>query len=261
MKISLDNKKAFVGGSSKGIGKAIATQLANSGASVTIVGRNSVDLEATLASLRKDVHQQHQLLVVDYNDLEQYKTIVSDYFAKNKVDILVNNTNGPKPGAALENKAEDFQTAFNLLFQVAQFTTQCSMASMLENGFGRIINVCSVTAKEPLPNLVLSNSIRAALLAWAKTLATAVAANNITVNNVLTGYFDTERFAEIVRNQSQQLNVAETTIKANIIATIPAKRLGKPEEYGQLVTFLASDYASYLTGCSIPLDGGYLKGV
>lgn len=259
MKISLKNKRALVGGSSGGLGKAIAQQLAASGASVTLMARNEDKLKTVLESLATSEGQSHHYLVVDFSDYEGYKTIISKYFESNSVAILINNTQGPSAGNALEKNVEDYQDAFNLLFKTVVFTTELALPYMIQNKWGRIINVASISVKEPLSYLALSNSIRASLVTWAKSLATDVGDKKITVNSILTGYFDTERIAQLNAKKAEQLGISEDEVLADMKSKVPIKRIGDPKEYGYLVTFLASDNAAFITGTQIPIDGGLLK--
>jgi 3-oxoacyl-[acyl-carrier protein] reductase len=259
MKIDLKHKKALVGGSTQGLGKAIALQLAECGASVTLLARNEDKLKATLKELNVDFGQQHQYIVVDFLNFNDFSAKTTKYFKHNSVDILVNNTNGPSAGTALDKTMQDYQLAFDLLFKTQCHLTLLALPAMKKNGFGRIINTASLSVKEPIAHLVLSNTIRAAVTNWAKTLATDIAKDGITVNNILTGIFDTERI--------QQLNAVQATTKGvsieenlnETINSIPMKRLGKPSEFGYLVAFLASEYSSYITGTNIPIDGGIIK--
>ena len=259
MNISLKNKKALVGGSSSGIGKAIAKQLAASGASVTLMSRSENKLKGIVAELPTANGQKHNYLVVDFTDFKAYQKIISRYFEENAVDILVNNTQGPEAGSALEKIVSDYQEAFDLLFKTVVLTTELALAQMQKNNWGRIINVASVSVKEPLSNLALSNTIRAAVTTWAKSLATDVGICKITVNNILTGYFDTGRIAQLNAKKAEQLGISENEVRTEMESRVPLKRIGKPEEYGCLVTFLASDKAAYITGTNIPIDGGLLK--
>ena len=259
MIISLKNKKALVGGASQGLGKAVAIQLAASGASVTVMARNEEKLQKLVNELPASSGQQHQYLVVDFSELDHYKIIIEKYFTKNTIDILVNNTNGPKAGTVADKTDEDYQSAFNLLFQTVQHTTSLALKSMKENGFGRIINLTSRTVKEPVDNLALSNTIRAAVVAWAKTLSRNVGKYNITVNSILTGNFDTERLTELFELQATAQNKSLPEIIKTAEADIPLQRLGRPEELANVVCFLASEQASYVTGTSIPIDGGLLR--
>jgi len=259
MHIDLRHKKALVGAASAGIGKGIAQVLASCGASITLVARNAEKLQQTLAELDRSKGQKHQYLLVDYNDHAQYKASISAYFQKNQVDILVNNSNGPLAGTVAEKELQDYQQAFELLFQNHCFTVLQALPGMKRNAYGRIINVSSLTVKEPNAQLVLSNSIRTALMSWSKSLADEVAADNITVNSILTGFFNTDRIRSITENIANQNGISyEEALQARI-NSIPAKRLGTAQEYGQLVAFISSEYASYLTGTSIPLDGGLLR--
>ena len=259
MNISLKGKKALVGGSSGGIGKAIAQQLAESGASITLMSRSEDKLQALVSALPTGEGQKHGYLVVDFTDFGAFKKKISGYFADHTVDILVNNTQGPKAGSAMEVNVADYQDAFDLLFKSVVLTTELALEHMVRQQWGRIINVTSVSVKEPLSYLALSNSIRAAVVTWAKTLATDVARHQITVNSVLTGYFDTERIAQLNKKKAEQLGIPATEVRADMEARVPVKRIGDPNEYGYLVAFLASRQAAYITGTQIPIDGGLLK--
>ncbi|GAB3421796.1 SDR family oxidoreductase [Niabella aquatica] len=261
MIISLQNKKALVGGASQGLGKAVAVQLAASGASVTIMARNEAKLQQVISELSASEGQQHDYLVVDFSDFESFKIKMDDFFSNHAVDILVNNTNGPKAGTVSEQKETDYQSAFSLLFQTVQYTTSLAVKGMKENRCGRIINLTSRTVKEPADNLALSNIIRAAVVAWGKTISRDVGKYNITVNNILTGNFDTERLNELFSLQAKAQNTSIEAITKTAEADIPLQRLGRPEELANLVTFLASEQASYITGASIPVDGGLLKSI
>lgn len=259
MQINLQHKTALVGGASAGIGKAIAQQLAESGASVTLMSHSEEKLKNILAELPAENGQKHQFLVVDFNDFDAYKRLISAYFENNSVDILVNNTQGPPAGTALDKDVNDYQEAFDLLFKIAVFTTECALKHMRKKQWGRIVNVASVSVKEPLAHLVLSNSIRAALVTWAKSLATEVGKDQITVNSILTGYFDTQRITDLNAKKAKESGQTESEVRSAMEAQVPVKRIGMPEEYGYLVTFLASEQAGYITGTQIPIDGGLLK--
>jgi 3-oxoacyl-[acyl-carrier protein] reductase len=259
MKISFENKNALVGGSTQGLGKAIAIQLAECGANVTLMARNEAKLKKVLQELNTESGQKHSYVEVDFYDLPDFKKTVSGFLKNHPVHILINNTNGPEAGGVLEKNLSDYQKAFDLLFQTICFTTLEVLPGMQMKKYGRIINVSSLSVKEPIQNLALSNTIRIALTSWAKALATEVAKDNITVNSILTGNFDTERLNHLISLQSKAKGVSEEEIRATRIAAIPMKRFGRPSEYGYLAAFLASDYASYITGTNIPIDGGLLK--
>jgi len=259
MEISLRGKHALVGGSSRGIGLAIGRQLARSGARVTLAARSEARLARHVEALRRETGQAHDYLVTDYTNLETYVPQLEAFLREDPVDILVNNTQGPPAGTSLEMGPDDYQRAFDLLFQTAVHTTLRALPHMQEQGWGRIVNVASVSVREPLGYLALSNSMRSALVSWAKTLAGDVGPFGITVNSVLTGYFETERLASLNAKKAEQMGVAPSEVTDRLKAQVPLRRLGQPEEYGFLAAFLASDQAAYLTGAAIPLDGGLLK--
>jgi len=260
MNIQLTSKNALVGASTQGLGLAIAEELAKCGANVTLMARNEAKLKE-ITSLLPVMHenQVHQYLVADFSDFEKYQIIISDFFKNHTVDILVNNTNGPKAGTALNQDVKSYQQAFDLVFKTVCETTSLALPHMIKQKHGRIINVSSISVIEPIDNLVLSNAIRSATAAWAKTLSNEVAKHHITVNNILTGYFDTERINDLIDKQAISSGQTVSEIRKGRENEVPMKRLGKPEEYGYLVAFLASEYASYLTGASIPLDGGLAR--
>jgi 3-oxoacyl-[acyl-carrier protein] reductase len=257
MKIDLTGKNALVGGSSKGIGLGIATELANSGASVCLMARNETKLKEIVDQLPNS--ENHSYLVVDFSKFEEYKIKIEEYIKNNQVDILVNNTQGPPAGNSLSKNIDSYQEAFDLLFKSVVHTTSLVIPHMQKNKWGRIINVTSVSVKEPLNYLVLSNSIRSAVVAWAKSLSVDLGPDGITVNSILTGYFDTERIKELNKEKSKSLNISETEVLDKMKSLVPVSRLGRPEEYGYLISFLSSDNAAYINGASIPIDGGLLK--
>lgn len=259
MEINLVGKNALVGGSSKGIGKAIAERLAASGANVTLMARSEDLLKNTVATLDRSKGQSHYYLVVDFSDFAAFAAQMEDYFTTNSIDVLINNTQGPAAGGALEKTIEDYQTAFDLLFKCAVFTTSLALKHMQAQQWGRIINVASISVREPLNYLALSNSLRAALVTWAKSLSMDIAKDHITINNTLTGYFDTERIAQLNALKAKKMKIKPAAVRAAMEAQVPMQRIGRPEEYANLVCFLASEQASYITGTNIPIDGGLLK--
>jgi 3-oxoacyl-[acyl-carrier protein] reductase len=216
-------------------------------------------LQKIITELPTDQGQEHQYLVVDFTDFNGYQKIISNYFETNSIDILVNNTQGPSAGSTLEKKVVDYQEAFDLLFKTVVFTTELVLKHMMQQHWGRIINVASVSVKEPLSYLALSNSIRAAVVTWAKSLATDVGKHNITVNNVLTGYFDTDRIAQLNAKKAEQMGIEQREVRKDMESKVPVQRIGDPKEYGYLAAFLASDKAAYITGINIPIDGGLLR--
>ena len=256
MKINLKDKKALIGGSSKGLGYAVAKQLAVCGAMVTLVSRNEPLLKKNMIELKKLTGFDHDYIVVDYNDSEEYNKIIDEFFKTNSVDILINNTQGPNAGDVLSVSESDYKNAFNLLFQNTVNTSMAAIKGMKKNNWGRIINMASVSVKEPLSYLALSNTIRSAVTSWGKTLSIESGKHNITVNNILTGFFNTERLNQLNYEKSKKFNVSIEEVFDKMSEMVPLKRIGKPEEFGYLVAFLSSEYADYINGTNIPIDGG-----
>lgn len=261
MEINLKGLHAVVGGGSRGLGHASAVKLAAAGAQVTLMARNEDKLKKALTELPSPHGQKHDFLAVDYYDYEGLKEKSTQYFTERSIDILVNNTNGPKAGGVMDKTLDDYQDAFDLLFKSYHVLAHLSVDGMKKRGYGRIINVSSISVKEPIRDLVLSNTIRSAVVSWAKCLAMEVGQYGITVNNVLTGSFDTERIEEVMLAQSKSSGVSIENLRKQKTERIPCGRLGRPEEYGYLVTFLASPYAAYINGANIPIDGGYLQSI
>ena len=259
MLVKLKNKKALVGGSSRGLGNAVAKQLALSGAKVTLVARNEKNLIRSVKEISNITNIKHDYLVVDYNDFEDYKLKIGNYLKKNPIDILVNNTQGPKAGDVENVNIDDYQKSFDLLFKSVVYTTTLAVEHMKKNKWGRVINMASISVKEPLNYLALSNSIRSALTTWSKTLANQIGSHNITVNNVLTGYFNTERIKELNLEKAKKMNVELNEVYQSMEQQVPMRRIGEPQEFANLVTFLASELSSYINGINIPIDGGLLK--
>jgi len=259
MNINLKNKKAMVGGSSKGLGYAVAKQLAICGAHVTLVSRNEPLLKANILELKELTGIDHDFLVVDYNNSGAYKKIIDKFFSKNSVDILINNTQGPPAGDVLSVSQTDYENSFNLLFQNTVNTSMAAIKGMKNNNWGRIINMTSVSVKEPLSYLALSNTIRSAVTSWGKTLSIESGKNNITVNNVLTGFFNTERLNQLNSEKAKKFNIRVEDVFDKMSEMVPLKRIGEPKEFAYLIAFLSSEYANYINGINIPIDGGLLK--
>ena len=259
MKINLKDKKALIGGSSKGLGYAVAKQLAVCGAMVTLVSRNESLLKKNMIELKKLTGFDHNYIVVDYNDSEGYNKIITGFFKTNSVDILINNTQGPSAGDVLSVSESDYKNAFNLLFQNTVNTSMAAIKGMKKNNWGRIINMASVSVKEPLSYLALSNTIRSAVTSWGKTLSIESGKHNVTVNNILTGFFNTERLNQLNSEKAKKFNVSTDEVFDKMSEMVPLKRIGEPKEFGYLVAFLSSDFADYINGANIPIDGGLLK--
>ena len=259
MNISLKSKRALVGGSSKGLGNAVAKQLARSGATVTLLSSNEQRLINTVNDLKEQTGLNHDYLVVDYNNFEEYQKKIEEYLLVNPIDILINNTQGPRGGDVMNVSIEDYQKSFDLLFKSVVITTMIALKNMKKNKWGRIINMASMSVKEPLKYLALSNSIRSALTTWGKTLSNDLGSYNITVNNILTGYFNTQRINQLNSEKAKKLNINIEEVYQSMKELVPLKRIGDPREFAYLITFLASDNAAYINGANIPIDGGLIR--
>lgn len=256
MNLSLSGKMALVCGSTGGIGKACAMELAALGAKIILLARNEEILKETLKALPHP-ENQHDYLVADFSKPEQVQSVVSDFIQKgNALHILINNTGGPAPGPAHLAKPEEFLLAFQAHLINNHNLMQLCLPSMKEAGYGRIINIISTSVKIPLPNLGVSNTIRGAVGNWAKTLANELAGFGITVNNVLPGATATERLTGIIKNKATKLNISEEAARDEMLAEIPAKRFAQPEEIAYAAAFLASPAAAYINGINVPVDGG-----
>ncbi len=257
MNLDLTSKNALVCGSSQGIGKACAIELAALGANVTLFSRNHAALTGVLSQLDTSKNQQHSVLVTDFSQPEQVKTVINDAIAKGQhFEILINNTGGPAPGPANSADASAFIEAFNLHLISNHHLVQALIPYMKQQGYGRIINVISTSVKQPLPNLGVSNTIRGAVASWAKTLANELGEFGITVNNVLPGATATARLDAIIAGKAKKQNISIEQATANEKSTIPLRRFAEPEEFAAAAAFLASPAAGYITGINLPVDGG-----
>ena len=257
MEFSLNGKRALVCGSTQGIGLASAQSLAALGAGVTLFARSEDRLREALATLPEAGGAPHDWIAADFAD----PSGVADEIAAKLSDgvpyhILVNNTGGP-PGGPIENATpEAFLGAFNQHLINNQILAQALLPVFREAGYGRIINIISTSVKAPIPGLGVSNTIRAAVASWAKTLAGEVAKDNITVNNVLPGFTDTARLESLFKAKAEKTGQTYEQVRDAALAGIPAGRLGRPEEVASAVAFLATPAASYITGVNLPVDGG-----
>jgi 3-oxoacyl-[acyl-carrier protein] reductase len=256
MDLDLRNKRALVCGSTQGIGKASALELASMGASVTLLARNEDKLKGVLKELQSSAGQQHSYLVADFTNPESVKQAVSSLVEKGVVHILVNNTGGPAAGPALQAKPEDFVQAFTAHLISSHLLAQAVVPGMKEAGFGRIINIISTSVKSPIRGLGVSNTVRAAVANWSKTLSVELAAFGITVNNVLPGATMTGRLTSIIHAKAEKSGKGFEDVKSGMIDEIPAGRISEPHEVAAAVAFLASPAASYVNGINLPVDGG-----
>ncbi len=258
MNLDLTNKSALVCGSTQGLGYASAAELALLGCTVVLMARNEEKLKEAVKTLDNSKGQQHQYLVADFSDTGAVTAAITGFKKNNPIHILVNNTGGPPGGAALSAKAEDFLTAFNNHLINNHNLTRAVVPGMKEAGFGRIINIISTSVKNPIAGLGVSNTIRAAVANWAKTLATELGPFGITVNNVLPGFTKTVRADYVISAKAKAGNITEDAVMKQLIAEIPAGRIGQPEEFGAAVAFLCSPAAAYINGINLPVDGGRL---
>ncbi|MFN0132006.1 MAG: SDR family oxidoreductase [Phycisphaerales bacterium] len=257
MDTNLTGKRALVGGSTQGIGRAAAFELASLGAAVTLIARNSDALAKVAAELPKPAGQQHGFVVADFADPESLGPALRPLLDPTKpVHILINNTGGPPGGPAHDAAPEAFLVAFKTHLVSFQVLVKALLPGMRAAAYGRIINIISTSVKAPIPNLGVSNTIRAAVANWGKTLAHELGPFGITVNNVLPGFTDTARLAELFKARAAKTGKAYQSVVDEAISTIPAGRLGKPEEIAAAVGFLASPAASYVNGINLPVDGG-----
>lgn len=256
MNCSLLGKTALICGSTQGIGFATAMELAELGADCVLMARNETALQAAVALLPKQAGQQHNYRVADFDNTEEVEQCMAGLVNNFSVEILVNNSGGPAGGPITEAQPEQFLQTFNRHLICNHIITKAVIPSMKAAGYGRIINVISTSVKIPLPNLGVSNTIRGAVASWAKTMANELGMFQITVNNVLPGATLTQRLESILDQQSVRKGVAVATIAADMQQEIPLRRFAAASEIAQVIAFLASPAASYVTGTSIPVDGG-----
>jgi 3-oxoacyl-[acyl-carrier protein] reductase len=248
--LGIEGRTALVMAASRGIGKGIAGALAREGARVAISSRS----EESLREAAEQIDGEVQPFPADTGDLDRMRRLPGEVAeALGPIEILVINTGGPPGGGALDNSLEEWEEAFRTLVLATRVLVEGVVPGMRERGWGRIVNVASSSIREPIAGLTLSNANRLAALGLLETLADEVAGDGVTVNTVATGMFATERLAD----PQGSLEGAEAAAKERV----PAKRLGHPDEYGDLVAFLCSERAAYLTGAVIPLDGGLLRSV
>jgi 3-oxoacyl-[acyl-carrier protein] reductase len=248
MDLGIDGKVALVMGASAGIGQGVAAALAREGARVAMVSRSPERIEAAAAELEGAVP-----FVADAADSERLARLPIEVTEAmgGPTEILVTNTGGPPAGGALDHGVDEWEQAYRSLVLAPRILAGAVVPAMQAQGWGRIVNVGSTTTIEPNPALSLSNTHRAAAVGFLKTLAREIAADGITVNTVATGRFRTDRMAELYGSIE--------AVEEQAATEVPARRLGTPEEYGDLVAFLCSDRAAYITGTVIPIDGGLLR--
>jgi len=259
--MDLVKKTALVCGSTQGIGKAAAMALAKCGASVVLIARNEKRLNSVLEELpHVNDNQEHGILVADFTDSENLKGKIDQFVSSGKtVDILVNNTGGPPGGPIREASTREFLDAFNQHLICNHILVQGLYPGMVENNYGRIINVISTSVKQPIEGLGVSNTVRGAVANWSKTLATELGPFGITVNNILPGATATERLTDILQNVAKKIDGSYEDAENMMKNVTPAKRFAQPEEIANAIVFLASPEAGYINGINLPVDGGRTK--
>ncbi len=255
--LNLKGRKAIVCGSSQGIGKSTAIELAEMGAHVTLVARNEEALKKIVKELPGNPDVAHDYLVADFMDPSGLEKNLKDYLkAFDSWDILINNTGGPPAGKAIDANLEAFRVAFNAHLICNQIMAQNIVPLMKKSGYGRIVNIISTSVKQPIPGLGVSNTIRGAVANWSKTLSLELGEFGITVNNVLPGATQTQRLDNIIQRKSEKAAKSESEVMEEMKNEIPAKRFAKPEEVAQAIAFLCTESAAYINGINIPVDGG-----
>ncbi len=259
MEINLKNKTAWVFGGSKGIGRAIAVELAKAGASILLIARNKNSLKQTYDELCTQQQQEHDTLSIDMNNLDLLQSTFQEYRNLNSVDFLINNSGGPAGGLAHMADIDEYLRAFNQHVLAAQTVSQIALKVMKSKRFGRIINIISTSVKQPINGLGVSNTIRGAMANWSKTISNEVAPFGVTVNNILPGATETERLSGLIEKTASKNNCSTETVIKTLKQAIPVGRFARPEELAYMVVFLCSNYANYINGINIPVDGGRTK--
>lgn len=262
MNLGLKNKVALVAASSKGLGKAVAWQLAREGAKLVICARDKKILEKAADEIFLETGVSVFPLSVDLMEADQIEWLMEetlDLFGK--VDILITNAGGPPPGDFQDLGESEWQNAVQLTMLSAVRLTRAVLPSMQKQNWGRIVHITSVSVKQPVPGLHLSNVIRPSLIGFTKTLAQEMAQHNILINAVCPGYYMTDRVKQLLSDKAKKTKTKLEDLQQSITDQIPLGRIGRPEELAALVAFLASERASYITGTTIQADGGYVKGI
>ena len=260
MDFGLKDKVALVAASSQGLGRAVAEELAAEGASLVLCARDSRTLTETAAAIAEKSNAHVLAVPADVTITEDIERLVQAGIERfGHIDILVTNAGGPPAGTFEQLTREQWEQAIRLTLLSAVELTRQVLPGMKERRWGRILNITSIAVKQPIENLLLSNSLRAGLTGFARTLANEVAPYGITVNNVMPGYTRTERLEELAEMMAEKQGISASEFRGKWENEIPMGRLGEPRELAAVVAFLASERASYVTGTSIQVDGGWIK--
>lgn len=261
MDLDLHGRHALVCGASEGIGRATAHELALLGASVTVLSRRADALQRVVDALPAADGQRHGLLAADMADSAQVGVLVAGLAGRSPIHILINNTGGPAGGPANLASASEYSDAFQRHVLTGQAMVQAVLPGMRHAQWGRIVNVVSTSVREPIAGLGVSNTIRAAVAGWAKTLSRELGGDGITVNNVLPGFTETARIDQIVGNRARAEGRSEAEVADAMRAGVPAGRFARPEETGGVIAFLCSPAAAYVNGVSLAVDGGRMASI
>jgi 3-oxoacyl-[acyl-carrier protein] reductase len=258
--LGLREKVALVAGASRGLGRAVAEELAAEGANLVLCARNADALAHAAAAIEGSARVRVLAEPADVSDPAAVRRLVARGIERfERIDILVTNAGGPPAGPFESLTPEVWDAATRLTLTSAVELARAVLPGMKARRWGRIINITSIAVKQPVDSLMLSNSLRAAVTGFARTLATEVASHGITVNNALPGYTRTDRVEELARASEARGGPSADAVRRAWEGQIPMGRLGEPREFAALVAFLASDRASYITGASIPVDGGWIR--
>ncbi len=262
MKFELEDKTAIVAAASHGIGKACAMRLAREGANVVICARGQEALVKTTEEISAATGRQVEWVQADLTKPEEIDVLIdATTVAFGDIDILVTNCGGPRRGEFMTMEDTDWKKAFDMVFMSAVRLIRAAIPHMRTRKNGRIVNLTSIAVKQPIEGLILSNSFRSGVIGLAKTLARELAPFGITVNNVAPGYTLTNRIYDLAMEEAKERNISHEDVMAEYHRHIPLERMGRPEEIADLVAFLASSRAGYITGATIPIDGGYHLGL
>ena len=260
MDLLLKDKVALVCGASQGIGYSVAAEISREGAKVIICSRNEERIHMAAQQIETETGRPVVAFRTDLAEKADIESLAETALGLyGRLDILVNNTGGPPPGFYHELDYEQWMAAYKSTCMSAIHLSSLILPGMKKNHWGRIINLTSLTVKQPIHNLILSNSIRMGVIGWAKTIALEYAPYGVTVNNIATGYTSTERMQEIIKKRMVAEAISETEALSSIVNHIPMKRMARPEEIAYLVTFLVSPKADYITGTTMSIDGGVVQ--
>ncbi|HEX5437982.1 MAG TPA: SDR family oxidoreductase [Gemmatimonadaceae bacterium] len=260
MELGLGGKVALVAASSRGLGRAIAAELAAEGASLILCARTEDAVQRAASEIGDTTGAPVLAIAADVSRREDIDRLIAAALDRfERIDVLVTNAGGPPSGPFESLEPPMWDAAYRLTLQSAVELTRCVLPGMKERRWGRILNVTSITVKQPVDNLMLSNSLRAAVTGFARTLATEVAPFGITVNNLLPGYTRTDRVVELAEATARREGITADAVQGRIASQIPMGRLGEPREFAALAAFLASERASYITGQSVAVDGGWIR--